>query len=89
MTDTDSDISSLVRTRIMAMSGAERFLMGVRMHEAARRMVMASFPAGISTSERRRLLHERFYGDAGHGMEVLTSAHRITRGGDVEGVCRV
>ena len=73
MTDTDSGISSLVRTRIMAMSGAERFLMGVRMHEASRRMVMASFPPGTSEQDRRRLLRERFYGASPCG-EVNPSA---------------
>ncbi len=29
-----NDTSALVHTRLMARSGAERFLMGVRMHEA-------------------------------------------------------
>ena len=63
MTDTSADIAALVHTRLMAKSGAERFLMGVRMHEAARRMVLASFPPGISATDRRRLLRERFYDD--------------------------
>lgn len=62
MNDTSPEITSLVHARLMAKSGAERFLMGVRMHEAARRMVMASFPAGLSPSQQRRLLKERFYG---------------------------
>ena len=62
MTDTSTDIAAIVHTRLMAKSGAERFLMGVRMHEAARRMVLASFPSGTSASEIRRLLRERFYG---------------------------
>lgn len=73
MTDTAADIAALVHTRLMAMSGAERFLMGVRMHEAARRMVLASFPPGISAIESRRLLRERFYDDATNGMEAHTS----------------
>lgn len=63
MNDTSAAITALVHSRLMAKSGAERFLMGVRMHEAARRMVLASFPPDISDSERRRLLRERFYGD--------------------------
>ena len=60
MNDTSADIAALVHARHMAKSGAERFLMGVRMHEAARRRVLASFPPDISDSERRRLLRERF-----------------------------
>ena len=36
--------------------------MGVRMHEAARRMVMASFPPEISDEQRKQLPFERFYG---------------------------
>ncbi len=69
MTDTSPEIAALVRDRLMAKTGAERFLMGVRMHEAARRMVMASFPAGLSPSQQRELLRERFYG------AVATSHH--------------
>jgi hypothetical protein len=34
MNDTSKDIAALVHDRLMAKSGAERFLMGVRMHEA-------------------------------------------------------
>jgi len=62
MNDTSPEIAAMVHARMMAKTGEERFLMGVRMHEAARRMVMASFPAGISIEQRNRLLYERFYG---------------------------
>lgn len=62
MTDTTPEIAAMVHARLMAKTGEERFLMGIRMHEAARRMVMASFPAGISDEQRKRLLFERFYG---------------------------
>jgi hypothetical protein len=47
----------------MALSGSQRFVMGVQMCEAARRMVLASFPATLSESERQRLLFERIYGE--------------------------
>jgi hypothetical protein len=60
-TDTAPEVAEMVRARLMALSGAERFLMGVRMYEAARRMVLASLPPGLSESERKRLLFERFY----------------------------
>ena len=63
VTDTPPEIAEMVRARLMALSGPERFLMGVRMCEAARRMVLASLPAGLPEPERRRLLFERFYGE--------------------------
>ena len=62
MNDTSPEIASMVHARLLAKTGEERFLMGIRMHEAARRMVMASFPPGISDEQRRKLLFERFYG---------------------------
>lgn len=62
MNDTSPEISKLVHERMMAKTGQERFLMGVQMHEAARRMVMASFPKDVTEEEKRVLLKERFYG---------------------------
>ena len=62
MNDTSPEIAAMVHARLMAKSGEERFLMGIRMHEAARRMVMASFPPGITDEQRKDLLFERFYG---------------------------
>ena len=62
MNDTSPEIAAMVHARLMAKTGEERFLMGIRMHEAARRMVMASFPPGISDEQRKKLLFERFYG---------------------------
>jgi len=63
VTDTSPEIAEMVRTRLMALSGSERFLMGIRMCEAARRMVLASLPAGLPESDRKRLLFERFYSE--------------------------
>ena len=62
MSDTSPEIAEMVRARLMQRSGAERFRMGVEMFEAARRMVLASLPAGLSEIERRGLLFERLYG---------------------------
>ncbi len=73
MNDTSQKIAALVHARIMAKTGEERFLMGIRMHEAARRMVMASFPPGISDEQRKKLLFERFYGG-----EVPQTPHSLT-----------
>ncbi|MSU20763.1 MAG: hypothetical protein EXS30_05150 [Pedosphaera sp.] len=62
MTDTSPEIAEMVRARLMALSGAERFRMGVQMFDAARRMVLASLPAGLPETERKRRLFERLYG---------------------------
>ena len=63
VTDTPPEITEMVHARLMALSGAERFLMGIRMCDAARRMVLASLPADLPESDRQRLLFERFYGE--------------------------
>ena len=63
LTDTSPEIATAVRDRIMKFSGAERFIMGTRMFESARAVVLASLPKGISETERRRILLERLYGD--------------------------
>ena len=63
MTDTPPEIAEMVRGRLMSMSGAERFRMGVQMFDAARRMVQASLPSGLPENEHKRLLFERLYGE--------------------------
>ncbi|MDA7510332.1 hypothetical protein N8642_03555 [bacterium] len=64
MTDTAPEIADLVRKRMMALSGEQRFLMGARMFEAARTMVLASLPPNLSSVERREILYHRLYGEA-------------------------
>jgi len=64
MTDTPPEIAEMVRARLMALSGAERFRMGGQMFDAARRMVLASLPAGLTETERKRQLFKRLYGEA-------------------------
>ena len=64
MTDTPPEITEMVRVRLMALSGAERFRMGALMFDAARRMGLASLPADLTEHERKRLLFERLYGEA-------------------------
>jgi hypothetical protein len=61
--DTSPDIEKMVRERLMALSGAERFRIGSDMFDAARRMVLASLPADLPEPERKRLLFERVYGE--------------------------
>jgi hypothetical protein len=62
VTDTPPEIVELVRRKLMARSGEERFLMGVRMFDAARDMVLASLPAGLSSEELKHQLFRRLYG---------------------------
>ena len=63
MTDTSPAVEELVRARLMARSGSERFLMGAAMFEAARTFVLASLPDYISEPERKRQLYQRIYGE--------------------------
>jgi hypothetical protein len=62
MNDTSPEIAKLVRQKLMARSGEDRFLMGVRMFDAARDMALASMPAGLSPEELKRELFQRLYG---------------------------
>jgi hypothetical protein len=64
MTDTPPEIDEMVHARLMALSGAERFRMGAQMFEAARRMVQASLPIGLTETEYKRLLDERIHGES-------------------------
>ena len=63
MNDTSPEIAAMVRERLLARSGAERVLMGSRMFDLARAMILASFPPGLSEIEIKRRLCERLYGD--------------------------
>jgi hypothetical protein len=62
MTDTPPEIAEFVRQKLMARSPEERFVMGVRMFDAARAMVLASLPGGLSPEELKRQLFQRLYG---------------------------
>lgn len=67
MNDTDPKIAALVRRRLLERSGAERIRMGSQMFDMARKIVLASFPAGLSEIEKKGLLCQRFYG---HEVDV-------------------
>jgi hypothetical protein len=62
MNDTPPEIAEMVRQKLMARSGAERFAMGVRMFDAARAVVLASLPADLTPQEQKQRLFERLYG---------------------------
>jgi len=62
MTDTSPRIERLMRDKLMALSGEERFVMGAEMFDSACEMVKASLPRGLSKSEQRQQLFKRLYG---------------------------
>jgi hypothetical protein len=62
MNDTTPEIAELVRQKLMERSGSERFVMGVRMFDAARAVVQASLPADLLPEEMKRQLFQRLYG---------------------------
>jgi hypothetical protein len=62
MTDTAPEIEKMVRDKLMARSGEERFVMGAQMFDSACEMVKASLPRGLSEAEWRRQLFKRIYG---------------------------
>ncbi len=62
MNDTSPEIAELVRQKLMARSGSERFVMGTQMFDAARGMVLASLPKELSPADLKRQLFQRIYG---------------------------
>lgn len=62
MADTPPEIAEMIRARLMAKTGSERFRMGVEMFEAARRMALASLPSDLPEPELKSQLFERLYG---------------------------
>ena len=62
MTDTSPEIERMLRDKLMARSGEERFVMGAQMFDSAREVVKASLPPGLSEAEQRRQLFKRLYG---------------------------
>jgi hypothetical protein len=52
----------MVRQKIMARSGEERFIMGAQMFESAMEMARASLPPGLPVAEQRRRLFKHIYG---------------------------
>jgi len=63
MDDTAPEIARMVRERLLERSGAERVLMGSRMFDVARVMILSSFPPGLSEVDKKARLCERLYGD--------------------------
>ncbi|HEX8142262.1 MAG TPA: hypothetical protein VF553_06665 [Pyrinomonadaceae bacterium] len=62
MNDTPPEVEAIMREKMMARSGEERFVMGARMFDAAREFVIASLPENLPPEEFKRRLFERIYG---------------------------
>jgi hypothetical protein len=62
ISDTAPAIELMVREKIMARSGEERFLMGAQMFDSAMEMAKASLPPGLPIGDRRRRLFKHIYG---------------------------
>ena len=63
MNDTDPEIEQLVRQRLLERSGEERLIMGSRMFDLAKAMILASFPPDLTPLEIKERLCERLYGN--------------------------
>ena len=62
MNDTAPEVAELMRKLLMQRSGAERFVMGALMFDAAREFIIASLPKDLPETEFKRRLFERIYG---------------------------
>jgi len=63
MNDTSPEVEKWLREQVMSRSITERFRMGAELFDLARRMMIASFPSGLSELEKRRMIYERTYGE--------------------------
>jgi hypothetical protein len=63
MNDTTPKVAAIVRERLLSRSGPERVVMGSRMFDVARTIVISSFPPGLSEVETKGRLCERLYGN--------------------------
>ena len=79
MNDTDPEIAQLVRQRLLERSGFERVLMGSRMLEAAKAIVLASFPEGLTDIEIKERLCERLYGNEVDVRAFVEHLRSLTR----------
>ena len=62
MNDTDPEVARKFRELIMARSGEERFMMGIRSFDVARDIARASLPKDLTEEELNHRLFERIYG---------------------------
>jgi hypothetical protein len=63
MTDTSPAVAAIYRSMIMAKSPEERVLMGMRMFDEAREIMLSTMPPGLSPVDQKRFLFRRTYGE--------------------------
>ena len=63
MDDTHPVVKSEYQRRLMQESGEQRMMMGSRMFDACREIVVASLRKGLSDAEFRKALFLKFYGN--------------------------
>lgn len=63
MNDTRPEAQRVLDELFAGLSGEERLKMGLEMFDTARKIVISSFPPGLSEKEIRKRLFLRFYGD--------------------------
>ena len=61
MTDTPPHVAARMHELWMALPPGERLVRGALMFDAAREMILASFPPDLSSEELRRRLYRRVY----------------------------
>lgn len=64
MSDTSPEMRALYRDMLMKLSGEERLIRGALSYDAARDIILASLPPGLSRAETLRRLYERMYGES-------------------------
>lgn len=72
MDDTHPIIKAELNRRLMSHSGEARLIMGSRMFDTCRDMVLASMPKHLSNSEIKAALFLRFYGDEFDAKELAS-----------------
>lgn len=63
MRDTGVETEALYDEMLMKLSGEQRLIRGAMSYDAARDMVLASFPPGLTRAEILRRLYQRMYGE--------------------------
>ncbi|MCB1156070.1 MAG: hypothetical protein H7A25_07180 [Leptospiraceae bacterium] len=63
MDDTSPEIRQMLRERYAKLTGEERMKLGFASCTAARKIVLASFPPGLSKTEIKIRLFLRYYGN--------------------------
>lgn len=63
MNDTSPEVNAVYHARMMALPPGRRLEMAFSMLTTSRQIILSTLPEGLPTSEKRRLLYERLYGE--------------------------